>query len=104
MTVANEDNLQEIARLAAAEKARGIRTIDFLVEAQYGFAKHLKLWEGAVGLVVGRKFCEDPDKPPVPGFPQPRNVKYFVVRCEVASIENAWRRRQTSELRQFGPK
>ena len=35
MTVATEDNLQEVARLAAAEKARGGRTIDFLVEAQY---------------------------------------------------------------------
>jgi hypothetical protein len=29
-------------------------------------------------------------------------VKYFKVRCDVATVLNAWQRRQASELREFG--
>jgi hypothetical protein len=99
--LAVDDNLEEFARLARVEQARGGKSIDFEVEATCGFAKYLNLWEDAIGVVVGRIY-EQPDEPAVPGFPQPRNVKYFKVRCDVATVLNAWQRRQASELRQFG--
>lgn len=98
---ATNDNLEEFAKLARAEQARGGTTIDFEVEATCGFTKYVNLWEDAIGLVVGRIFGPG-DEPAVPGFPQPRNVTHFRVRCDISSVLEAWRRRQERELRQFG--
>ena len=99
--IATNDNLEEFASLALAERACGGKTIDFEVEATCGFTKYLNLWEDAVGVVVGRIY-EDAEEPPVPGFPRPLNVKCFRVRCDVATVLEAWRRRQARELREFG--
>jgi hypothetical protein len=93
--------LEEFARLARAEQARGGKTLDFEVEASCGFTKYVNLWEDAIGLVVGRIY-EQPDEPAVPGFPRPRNVQYFRVRCDISTVLEAWRRRQQRELREFG--
>jgi hypothetical protein len=99
--IATDDNLEEFAKLARAEQARGVRTITFRVEAQLGYCRFINLWEDAIGEVVGRVF-EKPEEPINPAFPKPRNVKYFTVRADIAAIIAAWRRRQERELRQFG--
>jgi hypothetical protein len=99
--IATGDNLEEFAKMARAEQARGATTLDFEVEATCGFMKYVNLWEDAIGEVVGRIF-ERADEPVVPGFPQPRNVAYFRVRCGIPDVLEAWRRRQDRELREFG--
>ncbi|HLY00909.1 MAG TPA: hypothetical protein VKR56_00280 [Candidatus Cybelea sp.] len=99
--IATDDNLNEIARLARAERARGAATITFEIEATCGFTKYVNLWEGSLGVVVGRIY-EEPDEPAVPGIPRARNVQRFRVRAQIASILEAQRRRAEAEVRQFG--
>lgn len=100
--IATEDNLYEVARAARAAKALGATTIEFDVEARVGLAKYIRLWEGIFGEVVGRTY-EHSAKPAVPGIVEPRVVKYFRVRAQIASVCEAQRKRLEREARQFGP-
>jgi hypothetical protein len=101
VTIATDDNLNEIAREARAAKTRGERTIDFQIEATCGAALQVNLWEDMTGRVIGRVF-EDSQEPVVPGIPQGRRVKYFTVRANVIDICEAQRRRMEREAAQFG--
>jgi hypothetical protein len=101
MLVANEGNLNEVARAARAAKVFGAKTIEFDVAASVGWTKFVRLWEGTFGEVIGRTF-EHSAEPNVPGIVRPRLVKYFRVRANIANICEAQRRRMEREAIEFG--
>lgn len=99
--IANNGSLNHFAALARVARANGASTIDFQIEALRGFSRFVNVWEDAIAEVVDRIF-EDPEEPATPGIPQPRIVKYFVVRAPIAAVLDAQRRRAEREARQFG--
>lgn len=90
MTV-NENSLPEVYSLAIQERGLGQTYVFVDLEPRAPVAKYVQLWEGILGMVVGRQFYDDGTEwnSERPGG---RTVRAVTLRVRIADITEAMRR------------
>lgn len=87
----NDKSLEAVAALASEARSQGKTYVHVDLEPKRGGMRYVQLWEGIVGLVVGRRFA-DSVQAPNPDLPSQRRVQYVTVRVNIVDVFEALRR------------